>query len=472
MWRSAGVRVRSTVAATALLAVLVLAGAATGLVLLRSTLYAGEEETGSVQARLVRLSVTTAALSGSDGTATQALDTAVGAQADRGSHIQVLDADGNVVARSARLAGLPALTALRPASARVVHEVVEVPALGEDHRWVVTVLGADVEDRDFHVVVAESTADADRVLRWAGVLLGVGSPLLLAAIGVATWTFVGRSLRPVEAIRATVEGITARGLDGRVPVPAGGDEVSRLAETMNEMLARLEAAQAGQRRFVADASHELRSPVATLRAAADVWAGSGGTLAEFTSLVSSESGRLETLVADLLALARADEGRLLLAPQEVDLDEVVEVETTRLRSVSGRTVEAVTVPVRVLGDPLALARALRNLTDNAVRHATSRVELELSQEGDVAVLRVGDDGPGIPEGDRARVFERFVRLDESRRRGSGGTGLGLAIVAETAAAHGGSVRVRERRGGGSVVEVRLPLEPVGGGPQPPSAARR
>jgi signal transduction histidine kinase len=237
---------------------------------------------------------------------------------------------------------------------------------------------------------------------------------------------------------------------------------------MNEMLARLEAAQRSQRRFVADASHELRSPVATLRAASEVWARSGGTLEEFTALVGSESGRLETLVGDLLALARADEGRLVGEPQEVDLDEVVEVETARLRAVSGLTVDVTTTPVRVLGDPLALARALRNLTDNAVRHARSLVGLEVWQDGDFAVLRVRDDGPGIPAAERERVLQRFVRLDESRQRGSGGTGLGLAIVAETAQAHGGWVLVRERRGGGCLVELRVA---VGGG-QPPSAASR
>ncbi|ABS03293.1 sensor histidine kinase [Kineococcus radiotolerans] len=490
MWRRAGVRVRSTVAATALLAVLVAAGAVTGLLVLRSALYGGAAETGSVQARLVRLSVTEEVLAqgpaGAEGTgdplpAREALDAAVGARVDRGSHVQVLDASGAVVARSARLAGLAALSPARPPSAGQVQEVVALPQLGGRSRWVVTVVGAEVGDRPFYVVVAESTEDADRVLLVAAGLLAVGSPLLLAAIAVATWTFVGRSLRPVEAIRRTVEGITARGLDGRVPVPVAEDEVSRLARTINEVLARLELAQRGQRRFVADASHELRSPVATLRAAAEVWAGAG-VPAPFTALVQAESARLEALVSDLLALARADEGRAVRQWQEVDLDEVVESEAARLRAVAGCAVVVTTTPARVRGDAVALARAVRNLSDNAVRHADSAVRLELSVRDGEALLRVCDDGPGIPVGERERVFERFVRLDESRQRGSGGTGLGLPIVRETVAAHGGTVQVEDSPGRGAVLALRVPLAPPDAPPdappadraggQPPSAASR
>jgi signal transduction histidine kinase len=471
-WRSAGVRVRSTVAATALLAVLVVGGGLGGLALLREALLSVDEETGSVQARLVRLTVTATALLEPDSADRSALATAVGADADRGSHIQVLDADGSVVVASTALAGMPALSGLRPPVSGLERETVDLPSLDRDAPWVLTVVGAQVDrqtdaglDQEvFYVVVAESTADAQRILTVATVLLGLGVPVLLVAIAVATWTFVGRSLRPVEAIRARVLGITSRGLDGRVPVPPGRDEVSRLAVTMNEMLARLEASQRSQRRFVADASHELRSPVATLRAASDVWAADAGVPRDLIALVAAESGRLEGLVGDLLLLARADEGRTLAERVEVDLDEVVEAEVRRLRQVApGLRIVFSAVPVRVVGDPSALARAVRNLTDNAVRHASSLVELHLVPEQDGAQVRVLDDGPGIPEADRERVLERFVRLDASRQRGSGGTGLGLAIVAEIAVAHGGSVRVGERPGGGCAVVLVV---------QPPSAASR
>jgi len=466
--------VRSTIAATALLAVLVVAGGATGLVVLRDVLLSVDEESGSVQARLVRLSVTATALLDEGSVDRSALETAIGADTDRGSHIQVLAADGSVIVASASLQGQPAISSLRPEVAALQRETEDLPQLGEDSPWVVTVIGARVDREEdgvlqevpFYVVVAESTADAQRVLDVATLLLGLGGPVLLAAIASATWTFVGRSLRPVEAIRARVLGITSRGLDGRVPVPPGRDEVSRLAVTMNEMLARLETSQRAQRRFVADASHELRSPVATLRAAADVWSRDPGVPADLLALVTVESSRLEGLVGDLLLLARADEGRALAERVEVDLDEIVEGEVRRLRTVAPHLVVTLdAVPVRVVGDPSALARVVRNLTDNAARHAAATVELTLAAEGDGACVGVADDGPGIPAAERERVLERFVRLDASRQRGSGGTGLGLAIVAEIATAHGGAVEVGERRGGGCAVRVW-----VGG--QPPVGSSR
>ncbi|WP_432512378.1 sensor histidine kinase [Kineococcus sp. SYSU DK001] len=481
-WGRAGVRVRSTVAATALMAVLLLAGSGLGLVLLRSALLAVDAETGGVQARLVRLSVTAAALGGRPDAALRA---AVGADVDRGSHVQVLAEDGSVVVASAALAGRGALTSLRPGTSRLVRETVDLPQLGRPGPWVVSVMGASVGGRRFWVVAAESTADAQRVLGVAAAALGVGSAVVVGSVALLTWTFVGRSLRPVEAIRSTVQGISSRGLDGRVPVPAGDDEVARLAVTMNGMLARLEAAQGAQRRFVADASHELRSPVATLSAAAQVWSRAGGVDRVFTELVGSESARLEALVGDLLLLARADEGRLAAGPRaEVDLDEVVEVEAARVRAVSGVSggvsVVVSTVPVRVLGDAGGLARVVRNLVDNAVRYAGSVVELGVGREVvdgvGWAVVTVADDGPGIAAGDRERVLERFVRLDGSRQRGgrdgAGGTGLGLAIVAEVVAAHGGRVVVGERAGGGASVRVLLPSGSAVGPGQPPSAARR
>ncbi|NAZ74989.1 HAMP domain-containing protein [Kineococcus sp. T13] len=487
-WRRAGVRVRSTLAATALLAVLVVAGGVVGLAALRGSLYGAAEASSAVQARLVRLSVSADVLdSGLEGPGSaqrSALEAAVGADDDRGSHVQVLDADGRVVARSAALAGLDAISGARPAVGELLQEEREVPALGG--RWVVTVVGARVDDRDFRVVAAESTAEEDAALRQAALVLAVGAPLLLAAIAAATWTFTGRSLRPVEAIRRTVEGITSAGLDGRVPVPEGRDEVARLAVTMNEMLSRLESSQRSQRRFVADASHELRSPVATLRAAAEVWSADAGAPREFTELVRSEAGRVEALVADLLLLARADEGRLAREDADVDLDEVLEGEAARLRALGAVRVRARTVPVRVRGDHRQLSRLVRNLTDNAARHAAGTVELRTALEGGSALLEVADDGPGVPEAERERVFERFVRLDASRDRASGGTGLGLAIVAEIAAAHGGSVRALPRPGGGALVRLVLPLgapadgtdaaDPADGrgpgGVQPPSAASR
>ncbi len=492
LWARAGVRVRSTAAAVLVLALLVGTGAGAGLLVLARQVRDPLATSALVQARLVRVAVTPGALAGTDPAALRRLEELVGADADRGSHVQVVDADGRVVTASAALRGLPPLVDERPGVREASGGVRVLPVLREregQERWVVVVVGAAAGERPYAVVAAESTAGADHTVRTAAALLLAGGLLVLVAVGVATWVFVGRSLRPVEAIRRTVDGIGSTDLDGRVPVPDGDDEVSRLARTMNAMLARLQTSQRAQRRFVADASHELRSPVATLRAAAEVQRRHPGAGApeEFAELVRREAGRLERLVADLLLLARADEGALAAVRAEVDLDELLESEGARLRGATRLAVRVRTAPARVLGDPGQLTRVVRNLTDNAARHAAGRVELQVRAEGGQAVLSVADDGPGVPAAERERVFDRFVRLQDSRDRASGGTGLGLAIVAGAVAAHGGSVRCTDRgEGPGALFEVRLPLAAAapctddavddddagGGAVQPPSAASR
>src|SRR6478752_6111121 len=256
----------------------------------------------------------------------------------------------------------------------------------------------------------------------------------------------------VEAIRAQVASMSEKDLAERVPVPVARDEVGRLAETMNGMIARLESAQKVQRRFVADASHELRSPLATIGAGLELLQDSDpGTV----RTLRGETERLGRLVDDLLLLARADERGLQPRRDEVDLDELVEAERSRPYDDGVRT-EVRTEPVRVVGDRGQLVRVLRNLVDNAHRHAGSQVVVTLGRDGDLAAIDVADDGPGVPAADRARIFERFVRLDDARARADGGSGLGLAIVAEVVAAHDGRVWVEEAPGGGALFRVRLP----------------
>jgi signal transduction histidine kinase len=167
---------------------------------------------------------------------------------------------------------------------------------------------------------------------------------------------------------------------------------------------------------------------------------------------------MESLVEDLLLLARADERGLTLRRKDVDLDDVASNEIVRLLRETKSTIDADLAPTRLVGDPGGLSRVVRNLLENAARHAASRVELRVGSQAGYAILTVGDDGPGIPEADRIRVFDRFVRLDADRARSGGGTGLGLAIVSEVVAAHGGSVTIGDRPGGGALVRVQLPLE--------------
>ncbi|WP_433276818.1 sensor histidine kinase [Pseudonocardia xinjiangensis] len=281
-----------------------------------------------------------------------------------------------------------------------------------------------------------------------------GVPILILVTGLTTYYFAGRALRPVEAIRARVAAMSEKDLAQRVPVPGARDEVGRLAETMNAMIGRLQDAQGVQRRFVADASHELRSPLATIATGLELMQ-RGPTDPGTVTALRGETERLNRLVDALLLLARADERGLQPRREEVDLDEVAESERGR-PSDSRVVAEVHAEPVRVIGDRGQLARVVRNLVDNARRHARSRVIVTVTREESTAVIEVSDDGPGVPAEDRGRVFERFVRLDSARARADGGSGLGLAIVAEVVAAHGGSVTVDDAPGGGARFRVRLP----------------
>ena len=261
--------------------------------------------------------------------------------------------------------------------------------------------------------------------------------------------------RPVERMREEVDEVTASRLDRRVAGAGSGDELGRLANTMNRMLDRLDESQRSQRRFISDASHELKSPLASLRQYAEVARSYPDrmTAAELAEAIEDEGGRLERIVRGMLVLARADEGSLRRGDDAVDLDDLVLPELQRLRASTELQVEASIDPVRVRGDAGMLAQVVRNLVDNAARHAHSRVVLTLTPNG---ILTVEDDGSGIPESERERVFERFVRLDEARGRDAGGSGLGLAIVREIVTAHGGTVSADRSSLGGARFTVALP----------------
>jgi signal transduction histidine kinase len=266
-------------------------------------------------------------------------------------------------------------------------------------------------------------------------------------------------LAPVEVIRTTVEGISAADLGGRVPVPATGDEVARLGVTMNHMLDRLQQAQVRQRRFVSDASHELRSPIATLRQHAEVASEHPRRIPRdaLAKTVRTEALRLQRLVDDLLLLARADEHTVALHRQPLDLDDVVLDEVRHLQATTELEIDATGVSAGAVdGDPDALRRVVRNLFDNAIRHAARRMAVALTEQTGTVQLVVEDDGPGVPPEDRHRVFERFVRLDDARARDHGGSGLGLAIVAEMVTAHNGTVTIGDATLGGARIEVTLP----------------
>ncbi|WP_234354542.1 sensor histidine kinase [Streptomyces sp. NRRL WC-3618] len=283
-------------------------------------------------------------------------------------------------------------------------------------------------------------------LMWKMAWSALGLTLLT---GASTWFAVGRVLRPVEGIRAEFAKLSAHHLDRRVPVPRAGNEIARLAETMNATLDRLETAVDRQRQFVADASHELRTPLACLRTELELALHRTGA-ADWPQVVHDaheDTKRLQDLTEDLLLLARLDANHTDRQPdRSVDLTDLVRDETARRRPPRGLAVDVHTEPgpVTVRGHPMLLARVLGNLLDNAERHANSTITVRLThdRDGGEAVLDVQDDGPGIPLKDHQRVFERFTRLDDARTRDAGGSGLGLAIAHRITTTHHGTLTIR------------------------------
>ncbi len=375
---------------------------------------------------------------------------------DDESVAQVIDPRGVVLAASGNVVGRAPLTEVRGGGDLEVLTI-EGPDDDETERYRVWLAAGPSESGPVTVLVGtslESVTEATRTLREA---LLVGVPLLLLLVASATWMIVGRALRRIDAITVAVDEIGESELHRRVPEHEVADEVGRLAETMNRMLARLEEAAVRQRAFVADASHDLQSPLAALRAQLDV-ARAHPDRYDVPMLaleLQASSAELEQLVGDLLFLAVQDDGQQEPARALLDLDDLVLEESLRVRSGADVRVDTGGVSAApVVGDASELRRLVRNLLDNAVRHAASTVTVTLSSSAAGVVLEVADDGPGIAEVDRARVFDRFYRGDASRSR-QGSSGLGLAIAAGVARRHGGELRLLD--GPGGHLQLWLPL---------------
>ncbi len=371
--------------------------------------------------------------------------------------IQVLDARGRIVDVSAgadRLVPLVPLAQARAAARTGEASMLNGPALGMPE--LLRVVAVPAYGR--HIVLAAvSFGQVRDSLATLARALFIGTPLLFGLLALATWLVTGYTLRPIAALRRGAAEVTATGVPRDLPVPPARDEVRSLAVTLNDMLSRLAEAQQRQRDLVSDTAHELRSPIASIRAQLEVALDhpDGLDWLETARDVRADTLRLARLTEDLLLLARLDGQHLRHKP--TDLSAVC-------GSVAARYAAA-RVPVRadagppcvVAGDPDALSRLLVNLLDNAVRHASSQVCVSVRAEAGWAVLTVTDDGPGIAPEDAERAFGRFARLDNARSRtGEEGAGLGLAIVRTTAQAHGGSVSLGDARPGLRAV-VRLPL---------------
>ncbi|MDT8911034.1 ATP-binding protein [Amycolatopsis sp. PS_44_ISF1] len=428
-----GVRMRTTAVAVMALALAIATACVVVVLLLEESLDRSVTESARSTGRQVAIQLVregTRDLSSSD----------VASTGDTEAVTQVLDASGKPIASDPAITGQPPLTMARPELGRETVETLPLGLNGDGSEYRVVSQEVRGPGGPFTVISARSLEPVTEASTRLTLLLAVISLPLLGIAGLAVYRAVGSALRPVERMRRTVAEISTRDLAARVPLPPGGDEVHRLAVTLNGMLGRLASAQSAQRQFVADASHELRSPLSTISTALDVAHQHPETTGELVPVITRETARLRELVDDLLVLARTDDTTDRPSRTEVDLDDIVRAEAERVRAEGPVEIEVRAGPAKVHGSEAQLRRAVRNLVDNARGHARKRVRVASSVQDDKVVVEVSDDGPGIAEADRERIFERFVRLDASRQRGHGGTGLGLPIVAGIAARHGGCAR--------------------------------
>ena len=369
---------------------------------------------------------------------------------------QIVDPSGSVVAATANVAGEPSLAG-PPQGGQRIRTIDGLPHDDVDFRLLSR--RVDGPAGPFVVHVAGPLDDIDESVDALKVSLLVAVPIVTIALGALVWWLVGRTLRPVEALRAEVTAIGASDLHRRVPVPRGDDEIARLAGTMNGMLTRIEDTVERQQRFVADASHELRGPLTRIRSELEVDLAHLDRADPVTThrSVLDETIQLQHLVDDLLLLARSDAPAApSMADEPVDVDDLVVRVARRLRADGRVTVDLSAVSAaQVRGDTAQLARAIGNLADNAVRHATSTVTFTLNERKGIAELAIADDGEGIAADQRQRIFERFARIDEARRDG-GGTGLGLAIAHDVIVRHGGTIVVDEAYLDGARFVITLP----------------
>jgi signal transduction histidine kinase len=446
--RLSSIRARTTAAACVVVAGALVIGMVVLLAVLQRTLLDNVDDAARVRAQDIAMLV-----------AAGDLPSNLAVHGDEDAFVQVVDANGKVLAASSNLDGIGPIASFRPERDQPVIHTTPIPVTDEgDDDFRVVAAPAQTAEGPLTVYVAAHLDRMKETISTVRRMLLFGLPALLAVVAITAWRVVGRALRPVDAMRREVAEIGERDLARRVPEPLVDDEIGRLAKTMNQMLDRLETSAERQRRFVADASHELQSPLAASRADLEV-ALAHPEAAHWTQTATdlvADNQRMTRLVQDLLFLARSD-GAVPPAPTAlIDFDDIVRSGIARQRVPDGITLDVSRVAaVEVRGDADQLARVVRNLLDNAVRHAGSLVAVELSADATGVTLVVADDGPGVPVEARDRIFERFTRLDDSRSRFTGGTGLGLAIAREIVEVHRGTIALDPQAPGARFV-VRLP----------------
>ena len=449
-WHS-GIQFRVTLTASLVVALTFFSGGFTLVLLLQQSLIANLDTVATERAQVVA----SLAMNGNLG------KTVMNTKAES-TLIQVVDSSNSVIAASSDIDGEKPMLAPPFKRAVTILAVNRLPAGNGPFRVVAAPVA--LQSGNGWVYVATSTRQVEAAVVSLEVLFGVGLPVVLVIVVGVLWRAVGQVIRPVDAIRRRALDIGGEDLSQRVPVPSTSDEIASLAVTMNDMLERLEAAALRQRQFVGDASHELRSPLAALQVQVDIAMahpddpGSALVLGS----VHGQVVRMSALLDDLLFLARSAEGAPRGSTNLVDLDDLVLSELHRLRDLGGPTVELDGIrAARLEGSERDLARMLRNLGDNARHHAQSHVAIRLTTSELWAEVTITDDGLGIRSEDRERVFERFMRLDDSRSRSSrgGGAGVGLSIVRQIVRDHQGTITINDRPDdhSGAVFLVRIPL---------------
>jgi two-component system OmpR family sensor kinase len=382
---------------------------------------------------------------------------------ERGERVaQIVDPTGRIVDAAPGLSRGPALKPdqLRRALRRpLIVDRVTLPGASEPLRLYATPVNA--QGKHLVVVVGSSLGDRDEALSDLGNLLLFGGPGALVLASLAGFLVTAAALRPVEAMRRRASAISAGEPGQRLPVPPVRDEIGRLGETLNEMLARLETAFARERTFVSDASHELRTPLAILKTELELALRGGRSIEELEAAVRSaaeETERLSHLAEDLLVIARFDQGRLPIRAVPIDARDVLgSVGDRYARRAAERHAQIelhVADGLELVVDPLRMEQAVGNLVDNALRYASGPIEITAERTDGHARIAVRDHGPGFPDDFIATAFERFTRADAGRSRG--GTGLGLAIVAAISGAHGGTASAANVPDGGAQVTLVIP----------------
>ncbi len=374
--------------------------------------------------------------------------------------VQVVDINGTVLASTENIDGEPAISSLRPADASAAAFTTLVPALDESNDMRVVALRATLAGQPVTVYAGESLERSEETVDSITAALTLGIPAVVAVVAAVTWWGVGRTLRPVRAISRTMAEITAHDLHRRVPAAVTSDEIGQLATTVNHTLGRLDTAVERQKRFVADASHELRGPLAALRADLEI----SVTHPQQTNWVTvandtlGDVERLQRLTEDLLTLASAD-------TELSEHDELVDLADIAIRLVTDVRRAGLVIALHDLDTPAVLggnedqlSKLVRNLLHNAEEHAETRIDITIERQPHRLRLIVADDGPGIPASDRERALQPFVRLDVARTRDTGGTGLGLSIVAGVVASHLGSIRIADSEPHGATIIVELPVD--------------